>query len=756
MSLQKFFDQAPPATLDNCDREPIHLTGRIQSIGALLVLDRDGKRIIGGSTNASAFLGSDISQAIGQPLSTIHADLHTTITDALQGPRPLRVFLDDITLSGETAYEALAVATDSEILVEFLPAAQADATALKRKMRQTARTCSAIHAAKSVEEAQNLAVEAIQDLTGFDRVKMYEFQPDWSGKVVAESRADETMASYLGLYFPDTDIPKQARALFSLVPWRGIASTQEDATMPIIADAAAAGSIDLSHSILRSVSPIHLEYLRNMGLGASFSASLMLDGRLWGLIACHHRHEHWLSFDEWALVEDIGMAVVDRIDREEDMLTARNLVHMRQIEHSLAAEMRRRQDISSVIEDMIPSIQEFLRADGFAFVYGNDVYTSGFTPPISFIRQLIGWAESNDRSDQFATTQLHAVWPAAQKHMETACGVLLQPIAAHRICQMVWFRRPMTEAITWAGKPEKIIDKNDPHARLMPRASFDAWTASHHDQSLPWRKSELESAKEVLKEILDIVASQLLLAKENEELKNLKEIASQLAVKEENEAMKRFIRSAVHDLKAPLRGINLALDMMREDGFDPESVDEAYRIASTSSKRLSTLTSDILELASTMNSMPKMKVLSLDSVVRRAVDMLSADINQARAAIEIGPLPDVRGDRDQLLRLFENLFSNALKYRSPGRALLVQVEGKNNGDMVKVRIADNGIGVAENYADRIFQPFQRLHNSGKIEGSGLGLSICRQIAHAHDGSITLDATHQSGVCMLVTLPGADV
>ncbi|WP_298837415.1 ATP-binding protein [uncultured Roseobacter sp.] len=748
-SLQNFFDNTQAASLSACDQEQVHLSGRIQSLGALLVLDRETNRLIGGSPNTAAFLGTEIHGALGAPLSEFDADLADALMSCGQGDPASHIVLDEDARVDNTIYDTVVHFGARQSLLEFLPNSEAGAQGLKQKVRRTARCCSAIQRSESLEDAFEIAVTSVRELTGFDRAKIYQFQPDWSGHVIAEARAHDDTDSFLGLCFPDTDIPQQARAMYSLMPCRAIGSAFDENTQPVICDATQSGPPDLSYSLLRSVSPMHTAYLRNMGVSASFSISLMSRGKLWGLISCHHHSEIWMPYDDWGLGYEIGAALMRRVEMEEDAETTRNLVRVRRIEHEIAVRMRQKGDIESVIAEMIPMFQEFLNSDGFALCYGDQLYTSGTTPPDTFIRDLLSWANLENPDDQLCTTQLHADWSPAGEHMDTACGVLMQPIVAHRVCQLIWFRRPITKSVAWAGQPQKVPASDDPLAGLMPRNSFARWESTHSDQSMPWRQTELESAREVLKEILDIVASQLLLSRENEELKD---IASQLAMKEQTDAIKRFVGIAVHDLKAPLRGINFALEMMREDGFDPEVVDEAYSIAEVSSQRMQNLTSDLLQLAEAQHTELQTSTVNTGELVESARKVLSGDSAAAGAVFDIGPLPGFTGDAARLRRLFDNLLGNAIKYRDPTRAPHIRITGEDRGEQIVLRVADNGMGIPAHKAEYVFEPMQRLHSQDEIEGTGLGLAICRALVEAHGGSIRIDPAYTGGTCFVITLP----
>ncbi|MBE1296687.1 MAG: histidine kinase, partial [Rhodobacteraceae bacterium] len=310
--------------------------------------------------------------------------------------------------------------------------------------------------------------------------------------------------------------------------------------------------------------------------------------------------------------------------------------------------------------------------------------------------------------------------------------VLIQPIVVHRVCQLIWFRGPVTRTVHWAGEPKKELDAE---GRLTPRKSFESWTQEHNDQSIPWNVAELQSAREIFTEFLDIMASQLLL-------------------KEENENLRSFAYTAAHDLKAPLRGINMALEWMSEDGFDPEAVRETHALALKSSEKLSELAEGLLELVILENQLLKRKPVDLSKVVAEVQDLLAGQIQAEHAQITVGRLPVIESNEQMMQRLFLNLLSNALKYRHPDRSPVIEITSVLFAeDVLEISVADNGLGVDLKFADKIFQPMERAHGNTAVEGSGLGLAICQRIAHKHGGTIALDLERQeNGARFVIRIP----
>lgn len=720
-SLSGFVSAANPATLDDCDREQIHFAGAILDEGAALVLDERAIEILAVSQNAASFLGMEPEQVFLSPFEELSPELSDATQDVIL----------DIEIEREgIAYDSVAHAHDGKVFVEFIRTTRASISSLRQNLRAATRISADILAADEWSEALDLTVRGIRRITGFKRVKIYQFQPDWSGEVIAEDR-DVSMPSFLGLRFPATDIPKQARELYMLTPARAVGNVH-DRNQKLVRASEDVGQIDLTYSILRAVSPIHTQYLRNMGVESTFSMRLFDGDELWGLIACHHDEPGIVHYDSWGFVRELSIAFMARKDRESRLESAQKLVELRQLETHFAQQARSLGGIEEMIESIAPALQTFMGADGFAFQYGAKVYTSGETPPDAFISELILWAnDQTEESDQFQTDELHTLWAKAKAHKDTACGVLIQPIFIHRVCQLVWFRGPITRTVNWAGQP---IDKTGAGA-LTPRHSFDTWSEQNASRSREWLRSEIESAREILRGLLDIVAAKVLLQEENEDLS-------------------QFASKAAHDIKAPLRGIRMALDLIREDGTGAETLLENLEFADSSAETLDALTDGLLELMVLRNQKLDLVPVALDQVLESATRLLAVEIDNAQAEILTEPLPLVLGNDKLLIRVFLNLISNAIKYRSE-RAPKITVSSVLVDDHVEVSFRDNGTGIPQKYAKRVFQPLARLVASSEVTGAGLGLSICTRIMDAVDGAIWLDTDQTEGACFVLRFVAAE-
>lgn len=731
-SLSSFFEKTDTTTLNNCDREAIHLSGKIQSLGAVLIVAPQTLEVIGASENAAEFLEYTGGSVSGIPLGQIDETLAEQVLLMPQEGKLLHQILEYDLSVGDMVYDCVAHVHGGKLIVEFVPNRTTSTREVRTAMRQCSRACSHILQSESFAAAQQIAVDAVRKLTGFSRVKIYQFQADWSGEVIAQS-SDDVLPSYMGLCFPAGDIPAQVREVMKIVPYRAIGSVSDDC-IALQSNTLDVNELDLTWSILRSVSTMHTQYLRNIGVKCSFSCSLMHEGELWGMIALHNDSATLLPFDFWGLVQEIGTSLMLRYAQEQRVMIADSINRLRVIESKFASQLRLGGEIHDVIADLVPELRSFLGADGFAFQFGNNLHLSGQTPPQEFISDLIKWATKNsDTDNQFQTNALHKVFPQGSDHIDTACGVLIQPMVVHRVCQLIWFRGPLTRTVKWAGRPTGS-DAKGPQDILTPRNSFETWVQEHNDQSAPWTEDALQCAREIFSEFLDIVTAQLLLKQENAELR-------------------QFAATAAHDLKAPLLGINYALDWMSEDDFEPDSVRTTHAIAKKSSSRMSELSEGLLEFAVIENQPLKTKPVDLNKVIEDVKELLFRQLTDTDATVTFDPLPTIDCDRSTMLRVFMNLVSNSLKFRKPDVAPVVHIAAKviENGDMV-ISVSDNGMGIEPKFAERAFRPLERLHSKDDIEGTGLGLAICERIIRLHGGTVALDLSYTGGTCFQITVP----
>ncbi|MEE4188942.1 MAG: ATP-binding protein [Roseobacter sp.] len=684
-----------------------HVAGTIQNAGALLVLDLDGSQVLGASENLDTILGVSPAQAVGKSLD--HTCLHIADELSYLNLRPGRLpqILNYTHENNGVPYDLTAHIQGDHRFVEFVPNGKPSSSDIRRHMRECSTACAQIISAEGFSHASQIAADAVRAITGFDRVSILRILSDRSGAIEAEAKNEE-MASHLGMHLRINDMPARACETMRLAPYRAIA-TVSDNNVAIRTVTGACRRLDQTWSALRPASALQIAYLRNRGVSATFSYALKCQKRLWGIIECQNRAEAVVPVGNWALLHQVAVALMIKKQQEENLAKASMVTAMRRVEKAVTSETPGESDIVKAVALVGPALQNGLRANGFAFQCGQRIHRVGVTPRDETIRQIMMWAcrRKADR-DQFHTTSLqnagfYSEFPDAFRDNQAACGVMIQPIALQRLGHFIWFRGPIAHQVN-----------------------------GRHADSTPWEASELKAAHLIFENFSG-------------------NTASHIALRAENEALRQFAHTAAHDIRAPLRGIKMALDWMAEDGFDEARVREHHEIASTSAVRLQAFTEALIELSLLSEQKPEFHPVDLDVVIRNVRDLVAVDLRASGGRLSTGPLPRLKGNQVLLTRLFLNLTSNALKYSRKDAAPVIDIRQTADKPLT-VAVCDNGVGIARKHAETVFEPTRRLVHADEVTGNGLGLAIARQIMELHGGNIRLDIDHQPGARFIVEFP----
>ncbi len=485
--------------LTSCDREPIHHINAVQPFGFLVAVSREWV-IVRVSLNAADQLGLSVDALLGAPLSTvIKSETLHVIRNKISSPgypdAVERSFAVQLQADGPR-YDLAIHVSGQTIVIEAEPhlaAGELNAGAMVRSMlaRMEGK-------ADLVREAARL----LQALTGFDRVMIYRFHPDGSGEVIAE-RVQAGMPPYLGLRYPAEDIPQQARALLVRNPVRLLVDVDAEPS-PLMPDMPAA-PLDLSMSTLRAHSVMHIEYLRNMGVGATMTVSLLRGGKLWGLISCHHRTPHHVGFEQRTTAELFARMLSFMIEERERAEATVYDAHTRQLGEQLTAAVIERGSAAETIAELATGIAGLVPCDGVAIYIRGHVTLTGKTPTPTECAALQGFLDTNAAGRIFGTEELARVYPPAQAFLDRSAGMLVLPISRAPGDYLVFFRRELAQTIRWAGEPVKTIVHGPSGSRLTPRKSFEAWQESVRGRSAPWTQAELSAAEAMRVTVLETV-----------------------------------------------------------------------------------------------------------------------------------------------------------------------------------------------------------------------------------------------------------
>ncbi|MCU0950595.1 MAG: ATP-binding protein [Burkholderiaceae bacterium] len=742
------------AALNSCDREPIEFSAAVQPHGVLLVLGDDG-RVVQASTNAGALsaaacVGASLDEALGHDAAnTLRIGL-TRLADRDGAPLLIGQVALPAAAAAARGWNVMAHRSDGLILLEFEsvpPGPQPPAPTLHAELNAT---LTALEAARSQHQLLDIAVERMRRLTGFDRVVIYRFADDGSGCVVAEAR-DERLPPVLGLHYPALDIPLPARRLFAQLWLRHLPDVDY---VPVPIEPALPPRLsrpnDLSRAQLRSVSPMYLQYLRNMGVRATLVATLKKDGRLWGLVSCHHhaapRH---LPPELRHACELLAHTLSMLLDAKEDLEVAGYRHALAAMREQLAQSLDPARPLAAALCHGHPGLLSVLHADGCAVRFAGELHCAGDAPPREWIDGFADWLLAQPalaQADVFDTDQLPALYPPAAAQAARAAGVLALRLSRVRPDVALWFRGEQSRTVAWAGDPAKPAEPAaaaDGTMLLLPRRSFDRWLQQVRGRSAPWHAVEREHAHALRGALVDVV-----LARADEIARVNRELARS------NAELEAFAYAVSHDLKEPLRGIRGYVERVAQTAGLQLSADEQRRLQSALrlTRRMDLLLDSLLEYARVGRAELACVDADLNDVAERALESLTDRIAARQVQLTLRPLPTLRCDPRRVEGVLRNLLSNALKYteRTHPRIEIGSVVLTDGTPALYVR--DDGIGIAPRHHAHAFQIFRRLHGRDQYGGgAGAGLTIARRHVERHGGRLWVESELGRGATFFFTL-----
>ncbi|EMR02023.1 ATP-binding protein [Cesiribacter andamanensis] len=745
------FDVDGTATITSCEREPIHIPGAIQAHGALLLLDSE-LTIRQVSENVADYFHRGAASLLDQPVRSLLGDaLAAEIAIRFGDVANQQQFTASVAGASVQEWHISLHHNQGGIVLELEPAN------LRKEISLSSYTAliNNLQATDGIAPLAQKAAEAVRELSGFSRVMVYQFLEDKSGRVIGES-VQQGMASYMGHYFPASDIPPQARTLYLHNPSRYIPDVDYTPVSLLPGVNPLTGKpLNLSLSSLRSVSPIHLQYLRNMGVGASMSFSIILEGTLWGLIACHHRQPLHLGHAQreacYLLSKSFGTMLQERYRREEERMHKRIM----QVQTPLLQRMAQASDMASSLYLYTPTIKDLLDCSGCAVCAADGIHLLGKTPTTEQVQELVAWLHKDVMQEVYSTNSLASEFPAARAYTATASGLLAIAVSRIQREYILWFRPELVQTVRWAGRPDDEIKTSAGSLhQLEPRKSFASWQETVRGVAQAWKPVELQAARDMRGLLVDVVM------RVSGELNLKADILSRLNLELERSTneLDSFAYIASHDLKEPLRGIFNYSQFLLEDYGD--KLDEAGKEKLSTLIRLSVRMEQLLDSLLQYSRIGRMEIhkteVDLNQTLQEVRDMLQQPIDGRQVHIRLAEqLPTICCDELQVLELFQNLIANAIKYNTQPQ---VEVEiGCRPPDSTTAAwtfyVKDNGIGIEQRHFDAIFTIFRRLHARHAYGGgTGVGLTIVKKIVERHGGEIWLESEPGRGSTFFFTLP----
>ena len=490
--------------LTNCDKEPIHILGRVQSFGALISVSSDWI-VNQASTNIETFIGESAGDLIGRSLvdclseEAVH-DIRSRIQ--LLGSVDAVERLFGVALMDDGPLFDLAVhLSGRSIIIELERHSNEKRNDYVSYVRPM---IDRVGKAETVETLCDAAAKQLRALTRFDRVMVYKFNADDTGTVISEA-LKPGLEPYKGLRYPASDIPKQARALYKRNLLR-IISDVSDTGHEIIPGTSPEGApLDLSLSAIRAVSPIHLEYLKNMGVHASMSISILKRGKLWGLFACHNETPKTLSYDVRTAAELFGQLFAFVLDQRESDAEREDASRARILHDQLMAQLAEGSSIGESFDMIAPAIENVIPFDGIVGWVDDRFVANGQTPTEEEFRGLVRFLNTTAASQVYANDHLAKVFPKGEDFANRAAGLLALPVSRSPRDYIVLFRREVAKSVQWAGNPNKPVESGPNGMRLTPRKSFEAWQELVRNQCTPWTKTEFAAAEALRITLLEVV-----------------------------------------------------------------------------------------------------------------------------------------------------------------------------------------------------------------------------------------------------------
>ena len=739
----RLLPQPSEADLRECADEPIRVPGMIQPGGVLLAVGPDG-RVRRASENLSSLIPFTAEQALGRQLQELLKLKDDPLASEPDSPMPMNrqpTLLRVETEEGEWL-TASVHRVDGETVLELEtepPRGGADAggrngrdaTRLLLGFRQIA------HEASDVRVFCDRVATHVARHLGYDRVMIYRFDCEWNGEVLAEAVADG-VESFLGLNYPAADIPAQARQLYLENRVRQIGDVAAD---PVpVRDASEGPPLDMACCALRSLSPIHCVYLRNMGVAATLTLSIVVGGRLWGLVACHHRSPRRLSLADLqncGLFGDLLSAEVQTIEtaRRAEALEERHRFHADVFRRIQSAEM-----LVPELADVSESLMRIVDADAMAMRFGDEIHTFGDVPAMPKLERLFQAIAARTLGEICFIDCVSDELPECEVDDERAGGMAAAEFWPQDY--ILFLRRSRTHTVRWGGHPAKGFER-DPRGRLLPRSSFAEWVQAVEGRSRPWTATDRQAATDFRNALAVFIIRRS---------RDLATLNQQLVQK--SREIEQFVYSISHDLKSPLVTCRGFLGLIREDLAvgDMEEVRDSLRRAESATETMNAFIGDLLEF-SRIGSVDAGPVSQIDlaDVLAEAQEDLFGRLKECEATIDVrGELPVVRGRRTTLLRIFENLFDNALKYACdcPGGRIAVSCRTGHLDHVVSVR--DWGPGIPEELHEKAMRLFQRVH--AKKTGTGIGLASVAKSMEQLGGSARLANPEDGGLAVELVFP----
>ncbi|MBC3955161.1 ATP-binding protein [Pseudomonas triticifolii] len=735
------------ALLANCADEAIQFPGAIQPHGLLFTLTEPELTVLQVSGNVHTVLGIEPQQVIGQPLQRA---LGAGWTDVIRSASVHESFVDAphllINVNG-IEFEAMMHRSQGALILELeIQDKDAQAVSYLERTGNLGRMLRQLHAAKDLETLYEISVREVQKMTGYDRVLIYRFEEEGHGQVIGEA-SSPSMELFNGLFFPASDIPEQARELYRR-NWLRIIPDADYTPVPLVPQLRpdTYQQLDLSFSTLRSVSPIHCQYMKNMGVLSSMSVSLIQGDKLWGLISCGHRTPLYVSHELRSACQALGQVLSLQISAMEALEVSRQreakLLTLGRLHQSMITS---EENVFDGLSHQPQLLMDLVGATGVAIIEDRQMHCYGTCPEPAQISALHTWIMASGEP-VFSTHQLSSVYPPAEAYQAIASGVLAMSLPKPVDNGVIWFRPEVKESIQWSGDPTKPLnlESSDVGMHLRPRTSFEIWKVEMTGIATKWSHGDRFAANDLRRSALeDDLARQV-----NRE---------QQAVRARDE----LVAVVSHDLRNPMTVISMLCGMMQKS-FSSDGPHTSRRISSAidtmqqAASRMNVLLEDLLDTSKieagryTITPQP----LEVSQIFEEAYSLLAPLAMDKSIEISFDAEPDlkVKADPERLFQVLSNLIGNAIKFTP--KLGKIGVAAMSSGEEIVFTVRDSGEGIPPEQLPHIFERYWTV-KEGNPSGTGLGLYISQGIIKAHGGVLAAESEVGHGSEFRFTVPRAE-
>lgn len=711
----------------NCEDEKIQFLGLIQNLGCLLVFNQQGiiKAI---SENIHLYFPTG-QIALGKRISEINlsnctgVELLQSAVENFEKTHSYKKVTQIVEISGLAYYLTLS-SLDDLLYAEFEICINKDPGNVyinNNKLLALQHEENAIWAALTTIVSETLAI---------DRVMVYQFNEDNSGVVVAESLRNDKLDSYLGLHYPEFDIPQQARALYQTAHCRFIADTDAEATQILCENE---NPINLKTVALRRLSPIHLQYLKNAGFQSSISFSIIIKGELWGLVCCQHIQPLHidLSLRNFSLLA-VHVAA-NKFQQLEDQERVAYLREIQELELMLQEKLLLKYNFFPELKTLAAELMYVLEADGIALGFEDAIYLEGLQPTKENLKLALPELRKQSTDRIFTSHSLSAQTPLYQTIGSDIAGIAFAEIDRKSDFFIAWFRKEVVIDRNWAGKPEKLYEEDKAQGLMKPspRTSFQLWLEQVTGTSTKWSQKHLHFMVRIREVLRDSLINKAV------EIDNLN---TQLI--EMNTALDTYAYTISHDLKNPLSAIKISSEFLKyKNDLKPELIKKMSTNILDSVHTILNMLEKIhlFSKASSFNFVPEQ--VEPENFIYEIIDTSKLRFGSPHVQVHIGRLLPVMGEKTLLYQLFLNLVGNAIKYSAKADAAAVYINSVRTDKGISYSISDNGIGIDKEELASIYEMFKRMSNSSGYEGSGVGMAIVKRIAD----KLNIDIAIQSNI-----------